>query len=200
VECRNPLVAEVPVQLINPLQTPGNQPFQIQFRGNPQVKIHPQRVVVGLEGPRHRSARPGLHHRGFDFQKIAILHEAANQLDDPASPLKHLPDLRIDHQIEVALAVPGFDIRQAVPLFRKHTNGFGHQAQPARLDGQLPCFCPEDPPFDMDDVSHIQLFEKLIRSFTDQLPVYIALNPALSVLQADERGFSEIPYGHDSSG
>ena len=72
--------------------------------------------------------------------------------------------------------------------------------QPARLDGQLPCFCPEDPPFDMDDVSHIQLFEKLIRSFTDQLPVYIALNPALSVLQADERGFSEIPYGHDSSG
>ena len=58
-----PLVPEVAVDLVDPLEAADHQALEVQLRGDAQVELHVQGVVVGDEGPRRRPARDDVHHR-----------------------------------------------------------------------------------------------------------------------------------------
>ena len=68
---RDPLVAEVAVDLEHPLDAADRQPLQVQLRRDAQVQLHVERVVVRHEGTRQRAAGDRLHHRRLDFEEAA---------------------------------------------------------------------------------------------------------------------------------
>jgi hypothetical protein len=117
--------------------------------------------VVRDEGPRHRPAGERLHHRRFDFEVPARGHELAQRRHDPAARLKHPARIRVDDEIQVALAVPGLDIGQPVPLFRQRHQALGEELEVARPDRELVGLGPEEPAGDADPVPEIEQLERL---------------------------------------
>jgi len=136
-------VAEVAVDFVHSFQTAGDQTLQVKFGGDPQIKVLIQGVVVCLKRPGDCAARFRLHHRGFHFQKIMPVHELPHQFDDQTAPDEDFLHGRIGDQIEVPLAVAGFDVRQAVPFFRQGMDRFGHQPQRLPLQRQFVGLGPE---------------------------------------------------------
>src|SRR6187200_2210568 len=74
-----------------------------------------------------RTAGDALHHRGFDLDEIALLKEAAGDLNDLGAFTEGFARLRVDDQIEVALTISCLDILQAVPFFRQRNQGFANK-------------------------------------------------------------------------
>ena len=73
---RDPLVAEVAVDLVDALEAADDQALQVQLGRDAQVEVHVERVVVGDEGPRRGAAGDRLHHRRLDLEEAARVEEA----------------------------------------------------------------------------------------------------------------------------
>ena len=86
-----PLVAEVAVDLVHPLEAAHHQALQIQLRRDAQVQVHVQGVVMRDEGPRRGTARDGLHHGRLDFEEVEGVHEVAQVLHDAGAGAEHVP-------------------------------------------------------------------------------------------------------------
>jgi len=137
-------VAEVAVDFVHSFQTAGDQTLQIKLGGDPQIKVLVERVVVRFKRPGDCASGFRLHHRGFHFQKIMPVHELPHQFDDQTAPDEDFLHGRIGDQIEVPLAVAGFDVGEAVPLFGQGMDGFGHEPQAFGLERQFIGFGPEE--------------------------------------------------------
>ena len=131
---RDALVAEVAVDLVHLRHAADHQPLQVELGRDPQKEVDVERVVVGHEGPRHGAARQGLHHRRLDFEIPALVQKAPEKPDDRRPPLEHLTGLRIDGEVQVALAIAALHVLQAVPLFRERMEGLGQERQSPGLD------------------------------------------------------------------
>src|ERR1700688_3720312 len=58
---RNSFIAEIAIDLVNAVKTSDGQSFQIELRGDAQVKVHVQRVVMGYEWTGGSAAGDGMH-------------------------------------------------------------------------------------------------------------------------------------------
>ena len=67
------------------------------------------------ERPRHSAARDGLHHRSFDLDESMRVQCATHRLHQLAALQENFAHLGIDDEIDVALPVTQFDIREPVP-------------------------------------------------------------------------------------
>ena len=101
----NPLVAEIPVDLVNAVEASHGEPFQVKLRGDAQVKVEVQSVVVGNEGPCHGAACQRLHHGGFHLEVAFAFKKFPQSANQPAAALKNPPGFLIHHEVQVALAV-----------------------------------------------------------------------------------------------
>ena len=113
---RDAFVAEVSVDLVDAIEAADEQPLQIELGGDPQVEIHVERIVVGLERPRDGAARDGLHHRRFHLEEPPRVEELPQRLDHTRAKQEDRARVGIDHEIHVALAIARLDVLQAVPL------------------------------------------------------------------------------------
>ena len=75
--------------------------------------------MVRDEGTRHCSARNRLHHRRLDFDVAARIEERPNRLHQFAARNEHIAHLWIHIEVNVALTIAQFNIRQSVILLRK---------------------------------------------------------------------------------
>ena len=63
----------------------------------------------------------------FHFDESLRVHEAPQRLHQLAALEKNFANLRIHHQIDIALPVAQLDIRQPMPLFRQRQQVFGEK-------------------------------------------------------------------------
>ena len=75
---RDALVAEVAVDLEDPLEAADQEPLEVQLGGDPQVQVHAEGLVVGDEGPGEGPARNGLQHGGLDLDEAPLRQPAAD--------------------------------------------------------------------------------------------------------------------------
>src|SRR5262245_25496669 len=121
---RDAFVPEIAVDFKYARKTPDDQPFQVEFRCNTEVKIDTERVVVGDEWFGRRTSRNRMHHRRLDFQKTSFDQKGTDPGDDFAAGGKNAMDLGVGDQVHIALPITGFYICQPVPLFRERSKGF----------------------------------------------------------------------------
>ena len=158
---RDPLVPEVPVDLEHPLHSADGEPLQIQLGRDAEIQVHVERVVMRDERAGERTAGDRLHHRRLDFEEAARRHERANRGDHAAPSLEYPARFGVDHEIQIALAVPNLDVGQPVPLLGKGQQALREEVQPGRPDGQLVGLGAEQPPLDANPVAEIEQLEDL---------------------------------------
>ena len=108
------LVAEVLAQLVDTVESADDQLFEVELRGDAQVEVDVERVVVRDEGTRRGSARNGLQDRRLDLDIALRVEELAHRRDDLRALDEGLLDLRVDDQVEIALAVAHLRVGEGV--------------------------------------------------------------------------------------
>src|SRR5580658_7871435 len=114
----NALVAKIPVDLEDPLDAAHQQPLQIKLRRDPEIQVQVESIVMRDKGPSGRATVDGLEHRSFYFEKSARFQLPPQRGDNLRSRYEDLSGIGIRDQIEIALAIPNFDIFQAMPFLR----------------------------------------------------------------------------------
>ena len=116
---RDALVAEVAVDLEDPLEAADHQPLEVELRRDAQVEVHVQGVVVGDEraGPSRRPGSGCIIGVSTSMKPRAV-EEVAHLPDDRGAGQEDLARLGVGGEVEVALAGAQLVVGQAVPLLR----------------------------------------------------------------------------------
>ncbi len=120
--------------------------------------------------------------------------------DDPAALAEDLADLGVDNQVEIALAIAGFDVGQAVPLLRQRQQRLGQQLQRFGPQGELAGLGPEGYADDADNVADVELTVESEGCFAELFLGDVYLAATAAVLQLQEGRLAEVAAGHDPAG
>ena len=107
---RQPFVAEVAVDLVDPLESADDEALQVQLRRDPHEQLHVERVVMRDERARGGAADDRMHHRRLDLEEVARVEELADAAHDLRALAEHRADVGIDREIDVALAIARLDV------------------------------------------------------------------------------------------
>ena len=75
---RNAFIPEISVQFEDFGESANQKALQIKFGSDPQIKIEPERLVVGAERRRRRATGHRLQNRRFHFQETAVFQKPAD--------------------------------------------------------------------------------------------------------------------------
>ncbi|EXI72116.1 MAG: hypothetical protein AW07_03392 [Candidatus Accumulibacter sp. SK-11] len=194
------LVAEVAVDLENPLQATDDQPLEIELGRDAQEEIHVERVVVRPERSRRRAAGNRVHHRRFHLEEAMLHHVAADRLHDAAAHGEGEARLFAGDQVDVAHAVLLFLVGEAVELLRQRPQRLCQQANRRAADGQFAGARAKQRADDADDVTHVPALERRVGLLADVVTADVGLDAAGEILQRDERRLAHHPLEHDAAG
>ena len=107
---------------------------------------------------------------------------------------KTLRDFGIRDQIEIALAVAGLHIFQAVPLFRHGEQRLREELELLDMHAQLAGARAEQIAFDADDVADIEQLEELEIALADRVLLDVDLQPLAVLLQVREAGLAHAAH------
>ena len=206
------LVAEVLAQFVDAVEAADDQPLQVELRSDAQVEVDVERVVVRDEGTRRGAARNRLQDRRLDLDVALRIEELTHRRDDPGALDEDLLDLRIDDQVEVALAVADFGVGEGVERLAVLLLDDGQRADRLRqnrkvfaVDRQLARIGAEGEAFDADDVADVEqlledrIVERRISFGADVVAADVDLDAARVVLQLEERGAAHDTARHDTA-
>ena len=210
----HPFVAEVLAELVHAVETSYDQTFEIQFIGDAQVERDVQCVVVRDERPGRRSAGNWLQDRRLHLEVAPLVEELAHRVDDLTPLEERILDLRIDDQVDVALAVALFRIAEGIVYFAVFLLDYGQRAQrfaqqrkSLAMNGQFTGLGDEDETFDPDDIADVEQFlEHLVVegrfgiASAHFVTFDVDLDFAGMVLQFEERCAAHDPAAHDAAG
>ena len=197
---RHAFVAEIPVDLVDALETADDQALEIQLGGNAQVELQIERVVMGHERSRRRPSRNHVHHRRLDFHEPARLgfQPLAHETDCPRTQGKRIARFGRDDQIDISLAVALLDVGQAMPLVRQRAQRLGQQAQAIDLDRQLAGARAHQFTLGTNDVADVPALERLV-GFSQGRALQEQLDLPAHVLEGDEAGLAHDAPREDAS-
>ena len=196
----DPLVAEVAVDLVDPLETADRQPLEIQLRRDAQEQVHVERVVMRHERPRQRAAGNRLHHRRLDLEIAAAVQKGANRGEHSASDGEHLARVGIDDQVEIPLAVARLDVRQPMPFLGQRQETLGQELERGGPDRQLVGLGAEDAPLHADEVAEVEKLEDREIAFGQRVLADVDLDLRLPVGDDEEVGLAEAADRQDPAG
>ena len=110
------LVAEVAVDLEDPLDTTDHSPLEEQLWGDAQVEVDVERVGMGDERPGGRTTVQRLQHRCLDLQESPAFQRRAQFPQDRDACSRHLAGLGPHDEVDVPLA----DTRFLVHFLVRH--------------------------------------------------------------------------------
>src|SRR5439155_3766621 len=116
---RNTFVPKIAIELENLIKPADQQPLEIKFGRDPQIKIQTQRFVTRREWLCCRSPRDRLQHRRLHFHKTAILKKTTNLANNDKALGENRARLIVRDQIKITLSITRLDVLQAVPFFRQ---------------------------------------------------------------------------------
>ncbi len=193
-------VAEVAIDLVDAIESADDKALQVKLRCDAQEERHVQRVVVGGEGPGHRSTGDGLHHRSFDFHVATVIEEAANGAQYLGALHKDGAHIGVDEQVQIALAIAQLHILEAVILLRQREHGLGEEGDGVNVHRELAGAGAEEIAGDADVVAEVEQLVKLKGLLAYCVEPHIDLEPLAALLELREAGLALGADGHDASG
>ena len=117
------LVAEKAAYFINPFKSANYAALEVQLRGDAQIHVYIQRIVVRYERPCARAGGGGVEHGGLDLYKVKLVQPPAYLGLYLGALYEGVSHLGIYYKVNAALAVSQFLILQPVELFGQGTEG-----------------------------------------------------------------------------
>ncbi len=155
---------------------------------------------MGAEGLGRGPAGHRLHHRRLHLHEAAVAQKLADQADDLHPFAEGVAHLGVDDQIQVALAVAGLHVGEAVELLGQGPQRLGDHLQAGGLHAQLAGLGLEQAALDADDVAHVPFLEQPVGLLAEQVATGVHLDAVLRVLQVEEGGLAEAAHGHHPAG
>ncbi len=165
---RHPLVAEELAELVDVLEAADDRPLQVQLGRDPQEEVAVERVVVGLERPRRGAAGQPLQDRRFQLDVAALVHVVADRRQHLGAQLEDLARALVRHQVELALAVAGLGVGDAVEEVGRVAQRLGEQHALAHLDRELAALGHVEVALDADDVADVEVFDPVERLLAER--------------------------------
>lgn len=126
----NPFIAKLPPDLVHAIEAPHHQHLQVELWSNPHKQPHVQLVVVRNKRLGRRAACNHVHHGSLHFDKRPAVQKLPQIARDLGLGLENLPGMRVDDQIQIALAVARLLVFDSARSLGKHV-----QARRQNLDG-----------------------------------------------------------------
>ena len=123
-----------------------------------------------------------------------------HQTDDRGPPDEHLPHLGVDHQVQVALAVAGLHVGEAVELFRQGQERLGEEDKFGHRQGEFPGSGAKQRAGKPHDVAQVQALKQGEGLRAQHLFLDVGLDAAGAVLEVAEAGLAEFPEEHEAAG
>ena len=184
-------VAKIFRDFVHALVHADEQAFQIQFVRNAQIQIAFEFIVVRHKRFRQRAAVQRLKHRRFHFDKIVAVEIRAHRRDNALARAKHRAHIFVHHQIEIALAIARFLVRQAVKFFRHRRDRFGEQHERGNLHRKFARFRFEQCARRLHKIAEVIIFEKiLVRFFAEIVLTQKELNASRAIAYIRKRNFA----------
>ena len=207
----DPFVAEIPAELVHPLQPAHDQALEIQLVRYPQIQAHVQRVVVCDKRSRRGPAVKRLQHRCVHLQKAAVIQETPYSLHHGRPLAKGLLDIGIESQVQVPLSVPEFLVAEgivhqqlAVPGFflghRQGSHGLGQEFEALHLNRLLAGPGEKDRPVHAHEVTDVQQLPHLEGLVAHHILPHVDLDPARRVTQIGKRALAVVANHHQPPG
>ena len=207
------LVAEVLAELVDAVESADDQFLEVKFRGDAQVEVDVERVVVGDERTRRCAAGDGLEDRGLDLDVAPFVEELAHRGHDPGAADEGLLHLRVDDQVQIPLAVAHLRVGEGIERLAVLLLDDGQRADRLRQHGELTAVHRqfagvgmEGESLHADEVADVEQFlenrvvERRIAFGADVVAADVDLNAARVVLQLEERGAAHDAARHDAAG
>ncbi len=135
-------------------------------------------------------------------RKPRLVEKLPQEADDPGPGLEDPAHLGVDHQVQVALAVAGLDIGEAVEFFRQGLQRFGQEGRNCRTARVSSSgLGAEQGALDPDDIAQVnEAFKAAEGLLAHHLLLEIDLLAAGAVLDMGEAGLAELPEEHEPAG
>ena len=182
----NSLVAVVLADFKHPVNTADHQFFQIQLGRHAQIKVVIKRVVMRDERFGIRPAHNWMECRRFHFQKFLAVKELTHRGNNTAPRQQDFLSFVVDNQIDIALAIAGFHIRQPVEFLRQRLQRLGNNVKLLRRHRKFAPGRPADKPGNADDVADVKTFQEFQVIFRQMRLMAENLNIAALVFQVDK--------------
>src|SRR5271155_2267471 len=146
------------------------------------------------------AAGDGMHHRRFDFEKLARVEKDAKFADDLGALEEDFADAVVGDEVEIALAEAQLDVDEAMPFFGKREKRFGEQAERSDPDAQLAGARAEHAAFDAHEVAEIEQAVELEGAVAEDIELDVDLNALAGAEKMGEAGFAVAAKADDAAG
>ena len=198
---RDALVAEVLAELVDAIDAADDQALQVELGGDPQVEVAVEGVVVGREGPGQGAAVERLQDRRLDLDEAVFVEPAAHLADGARPEREDAPALLVGDQVELAAAVAGLGVLEAVELVGRRAQALGEQTPVVDRQRQLAAAAGRHRrPLDPDDVAEVEVDEQLEGLGAEQVLAGVQLDLAAAVAKIEEGGLAVAATGDDPPG
>ena len=120
--------------------------------------------MVGGEGPGQGAAVERLQDRRLDLDEAVLVEPAADLADRAGAQGEETAALLVGDQVQLAPAVAGLDVLEAVELVRRRTQALGEQSPAVDRQRELAAAPGRHRrPLDADDVAEVEVDEQLVR-------------------------------------
>ena len=191
------LVAEDSPDFVDLFDSSDDELLEVQFRCDSEVEVAVEGVVVGGERAGGPAGRDLHQHGRFDLDEAAPVHESPQRADRLAPHHGDAPAVLVRYQVEVALAEPGLDVGEAVPLLGQAANGLRERRPILNLDGGLARPRAEDGAGRADPVADVEFLECGV-ALAEVVAAKEQLDLAFAVLDVGEGGASHAAIPHDA--
>ncbi len=197
---RDALIAKTLIEHVNPLQAAHHAALEVEFAGDRQRQVAIERVVVSHEWPRIGAARERLQDGRFDFDEPVLVHPLAQRRDRARAGDEQLARGLVRDQIQLAVAVAGLQILEAVVLGRRRAQRLGQQRALVHRQRELPVVGHIDGPIDAHQVAHIELEHPPKELLAGALQPCHHLDPSACVADIHEHRLAVSAMSHHPSG
>ena len=177
---RDALVAEVLADLVDPLEATDDEPLEVELGRDAQVEVGVELVRASDERVRERPAVARLKNRCLDLHEPFCVEVATYGRDDLRPQEKQLARLLVHEQIEIALAIAGLGVGDAVERVRQRARVAGEHGQLVHGERGLATTRLRGMPDDADDVPEMDA------DVTDASGVAHELDPPRAVHEVEE--------------
>ena len=151
------LVPEVSAQLVDALEAADDQALEVELGRDAQVEVGVELVRVRHERIGERAAVARLEDGRLDLEEAVLVEVAADRGDHARPQLEVGARLLVHQQVEVAPAVAGLGVGQAVEGVRQRPLDLGEQLELGDCERGLTALRPRGDAGRADDVAEVEV-------------------------------------------